>query len=205
MSEPEELRGITEYIFTWQALSDACKRCASLNMREYRNQNIYQEVLFDYWYGNIWDLNVDRSLMHGASGTCRCALTVRVECDWNKSKWFQDLKTSIQTIHNGGIKMSNISEAKIQLEELRRDIEDLQREMTSFKSILSNTLALMNKTNIRDVAEAQKMISLLWQVVAAYQAVQAARMAAGDPTAWFSAILSVAGATVSLESEMRGR
>ena len=91
MSEPSELEGIATYIFQWQALSDACKRCASLNMREYRDQNIYQNVLFDVWYGNIWDLNVDRSLMHGGSGTCRCHLTVRCEFDWSKASWWQDL------------------------------------------------------------------------------------------------------------------
>jgi len=92
MSEPEELRGIATYIFTWQSLSDACKRCAALNGREYRDQNIYQEVLWDQWYGNIWDLNADHSLAHGARQyNCRCLLTVRVEVDLNKVDWIQDL------------------------------------------------------------------------------------------------------------------
>ena len=205
MSEPTELQGIATYIFQWQALSDACKRCASLNMREWHDQNLYNEVLWDWWWGRIWDLNVDRSLMHGASGTCRCQLTVRVECDWNKSKWFQDLKESTQTLHNGGVKMSNISEARGELEELRREIQDLQREVTAYRSLLSSTLILMNRAGLKDAGEIQRMTVLLWQVVAAYQAVQAARMAAGDPTAWISAIVSAGGVAVSLEHELRGR
>lgn len=80
-----ELEDIATYIFMWNSLSDACPKCRSLNMREYRDQSIYQNVLWDSWYGNVWDLNRDRSLMHGASGTCRCQLTVRVEFDW--SNW----------------------------------------------------------------------------------------------------------------------
>lgn len=44
-------------------------------MREYRDQNIYQNTLWDVHWGNIWDLNADHSLAHP---NCRCQLTVRV-------------------------------------------------------------------------------------------------------------------------------
>ena len=67
----------------WQALSDACKKCAVLNGREWRDQNLYQNVLWDPVWGNLWDLDADHSLAHGVKQyNCRCQLTVRVEFDW---------------------------------------------------------------------------------------------------------------------------
>jgi len=65
----------------WNALSDACKYCAILNGREWTDQDIFQSVLWDPIWGNLWDLDAGRSLMHGGVGTCRCQLTVRVEMD----------------------------------------------------------------------------------------------------------------------------
>lgn len=64
-----------EYVFAWHALSDACPKCISLNGREYRDQNLFQEVLWDPWYGNIWNLDAGHSLAHP---NCRCQVEVRV-------------------------------------------------------------------------------------------------------------------------------
>lgn len=87
-----ELEGIATYIFTWFSLSDACPKCRSLNGRDYHDQNIYQNTLWDVHWGDIWDLNADRSLMHGGSGTCRCQLTVRVEFDWSKWRALEEMR-----------------------------------------------------------------------------------------------------------------
>jgi len=67
---------LIKYIFKWNALSDACSKCRSLNGREYEYDRIYKDVVWDGQWGNIWDLNTGRSLAHP---NCRCQLALRVE------------------------------------------------------------------------------------------------------------------------------
>jgi hypothetical protein len=40
------------------------------------DQDIFQNVLWDVFWGNIWNLDADHSLAHP---NCRCQLAVRVE------------------------------------------------------------------------------------------------------------------------------
>jgi hypothetical protein len=72
---------VFHYVFVWHSFMDArsCLKCGALNGREYRDQDLFSPVLVDPEFGPIWDLNQNRSLMHGASGTCRCFLEVTVE------------------------------------------------------------------------------------------------------------------------------
>ena len=74
---PEEV----SYTFAWHALSDSCPKCQHLDGREWPEQNIYQNTLFDYLFGDVWDLNNDHSLAHP---NCRCQLELRVHIDMNK-------------------------------------------------------------------------------------------------------------------------
>jgi len=87
-----ELQDIADYIFTWQALTDACPKCQSLNGQEFRDQDLFQEVLFSVVWGDIWDLNRDHTLAHP---NCRCQLTVRVEFDWANWETLQELHETI--------------------------------------------------------------------------------------------------------------
>jgi hypothetical protein len=88
-----ELEDVASYIFMWNSLSDACPTCASLNGQDFRDQDIYQEVLWSPIWGNIWNLNADHSMAHGgAQHNCRCQLTVRVEFDWNKWSVIKELR-----------------------------------------------------------------------------------------------------------------
>jgi len=77
----ENYQDIFEYVFTWISYIDAksCRYCVALNGREYHGQDLFAPVLVDPEFGPIWDLDANRSLMHGGSGTCRCMLVVRVE------------------------------------------------------------------------------------------------------------------------------
>jgi len=72
---------VFHYVFVWHSFVDArsCSKCVALNGREYRGQDLFASVLVDAEFGPVWDLDADRSLMHGASGTCRCFLEVLVE------------------------------------------------------------------------------------------------------------------------------
>lgn len=78
MSETEP---IIEYVFIWHSSMDtrSCPKCVALNGREYRGQDLFSLVLIDPEFGPVWDLNQNRSLMHGGKGTCRCFLEVIIE------------------------------------------------------------------------------------------------------------------------------
>ncbi len=63
-------------------MGDACPECASLNGKIYENQDIFEEFLWDPFWGNILDLTTGRKLTHGNTGiNCRCTCEVRVEFD----------------------------------------------------------------------------------------------------------------------------
>lgn len=86
------------YFFKWNALSDACPTCRSLNGKEYVNQDIYQEYLWDPIWGNIWDFWADNSMAHGQERyNCRCQLAVRVEFDITKWSGYEALTNLIET------------------------------------------------------------------------------------------------------------
>ena len=67
---------IVENVFAWHALNDACPKCRALNGKEWRNQDLFQNVLWDAIWGDIWDLVADHTLAHP---NCRCQLEVRFE------------------------------------------------------------------------------------------------------------------------------
>ena len=71
MTTPEYI----SYIFAWHSLGDACPKCQRLNGREWRDQDLFQNTLWDSFEGNIWNLDADHTLAHP---NCRCQLEVRV-------------------------------------------------------------------------------------------------------------------------------
>ncbi|MDH5786972.1 MAG: hypothetical protein OEZ40_01590 [Candidatus Bathyarchaeota archaeon] len=86
-----------KYIFMWHSLSDACPKCTSLNGREWTEQSIFQETLWDVFYGDIWNLDAGHSLAHGkAQYNCRCQLTVRVEVDITKLEEYKALREQLR-------------------------------------------------------------------------------------------------------------
>ena len=93
-----ELEGIATYIFTWFSHADACKKCLALNGRDFHDQDLFQEVLWDPIWGDLWDLNADHSLAHGRQQyNCRCQLTVRVEFDWSKWQELTDFRSALKS------------------------------------------------------------------------------------------------------------
>lgn len=85
---------LVKCVFIWHSPMDSrtCQKCAALNGRVYHDQDVDVSVLIDPEFGPIWDLNTNRSLMHGASGTCRCWLEVRVETvHFEKLSFLNDL------------------------------------------------------------------------------------------------------------------
>jgi hypothetical protein len=80
-----EVQDYITYTFMWHALMDACPECRQLNGRVFEGQNIWQNTLWDPFWGDIWDLNIDMPLTHGGTGAhCRCQLEVQAHFDWAK-------------------------------------------------------------------------------------------------------------------------
>lgn len=113
------------------------------------------------------------------------------------------------------VKMSsNIAETRRELAALGQEIRKTQRDMFVYKNTISDILRLSRQMGLppeidQQVVAIQRLITLLNATIAAYRAVQIARMAAGDPVAWIQAGIEVAGVGMSvatmIESDMRGR
>ena len=82
------------------------------------------------------------------------------------------------------------------------ELHGLEREATRYKSTLSDVVGLASMLDIKGTSDIQRQITLAWKLKLAFDAVQYARMAAGDPIAWISALTSGIGAAVSLGSEV---
>ena len=69
-------------VFMWHSMGDACPQCLNLNGREWYDQDVFQDVLWDATWGNLVDLTTGQKFTHGGTGiNCRCDLEVRVELD----------------------------------------------------------------------------------------------------------------------------
>jgi len=162
-----EDEGIT-YIFKWNALSDACPKCQTLNGREWHDQSIFQGVLWDPIWGNVWNLDADYSMAHGAHRyNCRCQLAVRVECDWSKYEELRDLQ---QTLQNGGVRIDlpkevydlspSISEGRQEMQGFRQEMQSLRTEAYELNRLLTMSLALGRRLGSEDLT---LLISLFQQ------------------------------------------
>lgn len=98
---------------------------------------------------------------------------------------------------------SNIREVRTELLALKAEMQVMKREMRTYRSMLQDVFALSDLLGLKGVSSIRQHIILLYQLKAAYDAVQLARMAAGDPLAWISAGVTVT-ATVASAVDMAG-
>lgn len=98
MSMKENLSEVVTYTFVWHIQPDACPKCRALNGIVARDQDLFASVLIGPYGSSIWDLDADRSLMHGGVGTCRCGLEVIAEVDLSKASWFQDILNTARKV-----------------------------------------------------------------------------------------------------------
>jgi len=150
----------------------------------------------------VWDLNLDRSLLHGASGTCRCTLEVEVEVDWEKIQEFRELQ---ETLNKTGVSFklikerfklsSTISEARNQMREFREELTLDIAQILQFERALNRSLYIVKRLSggdenlRRTIDSTQRLVAIVNSLRLAYKALQVARMAAGDPIAWATAAI----------------
>lgn len=93
---------------------------------------------------------------------------------------------------------SNITEMREEVRGLIREVEQLQRELPRTRSLLIDITTMMSLAGIKSGSDIRRQIMLLYQLKAAYDAVQLARLAAGDPFAWFGAAVSITTTAVNM-------
>lgn len=83
------------------------------------------------------------------------------------------------------------------------DMTQATAELTKYMTTLNACLSLARRMGLGEDIEdgimaIQRMISMLYMLKAAYLAVAAARLAAGDPLAWIQAGVAVGGAIATM-------
>jgi hypothetical protein len=77
MTEAEEL---VTYVFKWHTSrfepEKTCKKCRSLDGKEWHGQDLFETAIFDEIYHKVWSLDGNYSLLHK---NCRCQLEITVE------------------------------------------------------------------------------------------------------------------------------
>lgn len=102
---------------------------------------------------------------------------------------------------------SNLLEVRRQVDELSHSVDEAAHSINKYTALISGAARLARMMGLPENVEAQiRTIQRLIQIVnglrAAYLALQAARMAGGDPLAWAAAIISVSGFGASVMMEM---
>jgi hypothetical protein len=215
--------GAIKYLFTWHALGDACEQCANLNGREWTDQDLYQNTIYDPVWGDVWDLNIDFPLTHGGTGAfCRCKLTVTVAIDWDKLSEFQKLTETINseqilpkgqeifsvTVPVGEIDLSTVSEMKAELSSLTGKIDELEQKSGKAELSLRQEIRTINimmsllerMTGSPDVEQASRRVSQLIMILMRLKMTILAVEAATGPWGWLYAGANIA-ATAMLISD----
>ena len=83
---------------------------------------------------------------------------------------------------------------------LEVNVQPALTELRKVETVLYRSLALAEKMGLANTAEIRQRLALLNQIRLAYLAVQAARLASGDPIAWALAAVSVGEVAVNVGS-----
>jgi len=91
--------------------------------------------------------------------------------------------------------------------DLTVNVEEARREVARLQTVLSRSLALSQRMGLPDrasemIAQIQRIERAVLSLRAAYLALQAARMAAGDPLAWATAGLAVGALALDIGSDV---
>jgi len=215
--------GIT-YTFTWRAQGDACPECANLNGRSWTGQDIFQGTLYDAFWGDIWNLDDDRSMTHGGSGSqCRCKIDVTVHFDWNKIAEVHDLNELTNLLSSESTEVSGASASKLlklsleeatdvgQIEEIRSSIKNVKSEISGLsmnyhqlremETLLNRTLNLIEQSsgdpNIKKYA--QEVSHLITILRMAQMTIHSFEVASG-PIGWALALTGFAMTMYNIEA-----
>lgn len=196
-----------KFKFTWHTNWDKpCRVCKSLNGKTFLGTSIYEGILYDPIWGNIWDIYNDTPLTHPH---CKCYLEVTYEATLEEL-----LKPSItgenDPFKEFGIMTSNIKEMKQDIQDFERDLSKAQNRISNTKIELVTYMQLLHQAGLPP--QIQKAIEIITKAkMTSEQATRAmyallAASAAGGPAAWAFAIattgIAVLGAYSTASSVM---
>lgn len=135
-----------KFSFIWHTTwLEPCGKCRSLNGRVYHTQSIYDAVLWDEIYGDIWDLVSDVSLVHP---NCKCVLEVTYESNLEEL-----LKIEPDGFEEFQIMTSNIKEMRSDLDAFDRDLQRVENRVENSRQQLMTFLMLLQKLGLPPEAE----------------------------------------------------
>ena len=87
------------YTFVWHAFAGACPICQSLDGQEFKDQDLFANLLFDKTGKPIWNMDADHSLAHGyGKFNCKCQLEVQVHIDLTQVEELNAVKDSLMVM-----------------------------------------------------------------------------------------------------------
>jgi hypothetical protein len=199
-----------QFSFTFHtSWMEPCKKCQALNGRTWHGNELFQGVIYDPIWGDVWDLESDFPLTHP---NCKCYLEVTYEATLeellhpSKIETFnrsgssvtvaRDIETgqfaAINPFQEFGIMTSNIKEMKADINAFEQDLGRAQNRLSNTRMELITYMQLLQRMGLPPQVE--KAISIMVkarmtseQAVRALYALEAASIS-GGPAAWAFAI-----------------
>jgi len=212
MSEVEEL---VTYVFKWVTVVDTrtCKKCLGLNGKEWHGQDLFESAVWDDIYGEVWGLDEGHSLLHP---NCRCQMEVTVEIHLEKINIYRfkvgqaPKPSKLGKLMKVKLMLTDIVAVRQECETLNVTLEEVDRRFNKAYNLAARTLALVKRLSGTDslsilINQMLDTIQTAQLLMLTLEALAAARMAGGDPLAWFQFAVTGAGLGVSLYSQMEMR
>ena len=156
MSTTESKQAIT-YTITWINLGDACEKCQILALTPFLIDGELPPTLDHPIYGPVWDFMSDISLVHP---NCRCMLDIQVDVDLNVVMIGGGTK-GIEMVSVEGIKMVSVEEAKIEVSDLKQQLQDLEPTYGQLRTEEMLITRILYLTAASTTDESQKKVMLL--------------------------------------------
>lgn len=197
------------YVFVWHNLSDACEKCKYLGGKEWDNQDLYQNRLWDPIWGDIWDLDSNVSLAHP---NCRCQLEIRTIVDWDKWRALTDFEQAIYM--STGYTPADIRQLREDVEALKKQIEDLQPTLEKgpeqldtwrqLERVALRYLALARRMGLPEETEAAIQLLSRILIIMRMLEISGAMLFSGTPLGLLMGIAGIGMATFTTVDAMTG-
>jgi len=160
--------------------AEPCRKCQGLNGQHFEGTSVFDGILYDPIWGNVWDIYNDVPLTHP---NCKCYLEVTYE-----STMEELLGIESSGYEEFQIMTSNIKEMQKDIVEFERDLGRAQNRLSNTRIELMTYLQLLQRMGLPPQVE--KAITVMVkarltseQAARALYALQAASIA-GGPAAW---------------------
>ena len=144
---------LVTYIFRWHTVVDArtCEKCLSLSGKEWRNQDLFQDAIWDEIYAGVWDLNANHSILHP---NCRCQLETTVEIHLEKIEVYNFTLGRQVPVGNTArftILSADIAALRSEISGLKDEVRELLPAVYEMNRVLTMSLSLGRRLGSEDL------------------------------------------------------